>query len=82
MMMRGESVLLHLKMTLLESGIRQTQMAVDLGWDPAKLSRIVNQLHTPSPDERKRIAQYLGRNEEALFNGLALGGRRQQTKTK
>jgi hypothetical protein len=33
-------MLLRLKMALLRTGVRQTRMAFDLGWDPAKLSRI------------------------------------------
>jgi transcriptional regulator with XRE-family HTH domain len=60
-------MLLSLKVTMLQRGIKQYRMAVDLGWDPAKLSRIVNEIAPPTADDRKAIAEYLGMNEADLF---------------
>jgi transcriptional regulator with XRE-family HTH domain len=60
-------VLMGLKIAMLSRGVRQTRMAVDLGWDPAKLSRIVNQIGTPKDQERRAIADYLGEPEAKLF---------------
>jgi len=42
-------------------------MAVDLSWDPAKLSRIVNELLVPTPEDRAAIAAYLQLSEAKLF---------------
>ena len=61
-------MLIALKLALLDKGLRQTRMAVDLGWDPAKLSRIVNELRSPSPGDRKAIASYLQMDESELFS--------------
>jgi transcriptional regulator with XRE-family HTH domain len=64
---KEKTMLLTLKMALFQQGKRQTRMALDLGLDPARLSRIVNELAVPNPEERKGIAQYLGVAEEELF---------------
>lgn len=60
-------MLIALKIAMLMKGVRQTRMAVELGWDPAKLSRIVNQVGSLTVQERKAIAAYLGENEADLF---------------
>ena len=60
-------MLISLKVAMMRKGIKQTRMAVDLGWDPAKLSRIVNELGTPSAEDRKLIAAYLGASERQIF---------------
>lgn len=60
-------MLLSLKLMMLQKGVRQTRMAVAMGWDPAKLSRIVNEVVAPSDAERKSIAKYLEANETELF---------------
>lgn len=68
-----------LKVAIVSKGIGQTRMAVELGWDPAKLSRIVNGLVSPHDDEITRIANYLGMSEKVLFpdaaNGLGVAER-------
>jgi len=61
-------MLLALKIAMIRRGIRQTRMAVELGWDPAKLSRIVNQIAKRSAADEKAIASYLGEPAEALFS--------------
>lgn len=45
----------------------QTQVAVECGMDPAKLSRIINGLGTPTAEDRETLAGYLGKSERALF---------------
>jgi transcriptional regulator with XRE-family HTH domain len=60
-------MMLALKIELLRRGIRQTRMAVDLGWDPAKLSRIVNEITPPNVEDRRAIASYLKVSERDLF---------------
>ena len=60
-------MLVELKIAMLTKGIRQTQMAVELGWDPAKLSRIVHRTLEPTPQERRAIASYLDLPEAHLF---------------
>jgi transcriptional regulator with XRE-family HTH domain len=60
-------MLLKLKMTLLRKEVRQTRMALDLGWDPAKLSRIIHQTLEPTPQDRNAIAEYLKLPESRLF---------------
>ena len=62
-------MLFDLKVELVRQGIRQTRMAVDLGWDPAKLSRIVNEALLPTPEDRAAIAEYLKQSESELFEG-------------
>ena len=65
-------MLLALKVAILQQGKKQTRMAVDLGWDPAKLSRIVNELAVPTAADRKAIADYLSINERRLFSSAAV----------
>lgn len=60
-------MLMKLKVELLERGIRQTRMAVELGMDPAKLSRIMNETTIPTSEERKSIANYLHVEESRIF---------------
>ena len=65
-------MLIRLKLALLQQGVRQTRMAVDLGWDPSKLSRIMNEIAVPKEDERRAIADYLGVPEAEVFLREAL----------
>jgi transcriptional regulator with XRE-family HTH domain len=60
-------MLLGLKMTILQKGVGQTRMAIDLGMDPATLSRILHQTRVPTDHERRAIASYLGVPESELF---------------
>jgi transcriptional regulator with XRE-family HTH domain len=61
-------VLIPLKMQILTRGIRQYRMAVELGWDPTKLSRIIQEAIEPSAEERRAIAQYLKVSESEIFS--------------
>jgi transcriptional regulator with XRE-family HTH domain len=56
-----------LKIALVKRGVRQNRMAVDLGWDPAKLSRIIQDITKPAPRDREAIARYLRMGEDELF---------------
>ena len=58
---------LALKIAMLRRGVHQTRMAVELGWDPAKLSRIVHQTVVPTPEDREAIADFLKVPEDELF---------------
>ena len=60
-------MLMDLKLALVRQGIRQTRMAVALGWDPAKLSRIVNGIVEPKQEDRLAISRFLNLPEESLF---------------
>lgn len=64
-------MLLNLKVELIRRSVRQTRMAVELGWDPAKLSRIVNEIVQPTPGERQAISGYLRVPEAELFGEQA-----------
>ena len=58
---------LYLKTAFLEKGIRQIEAANALKLDPAKLSKIVNGWLEPKPEERKAIADFLGKPENEIF---------------
>jgi hypothetical protein len=60
-------MLVALKIAMLKKGVRQTRMAVELGSDPARLSRIVNQVGALTVQERRAMADYVGENEADLF---------------
>jgi transcriptional regulator with XRE-family HTH domain len=69
-------MLLAMKMAILQRRVGQTRMAVDLGWDPARLSRIIHETRVPTVDERRAIARYLGVRESQVFPANIGGGRR------
>ena len=71
-------MLIDLKVAMLKQGVRQSRMAVELGWDPAKLSRIVNEITVPKEGERKAIADYLGTPECEVFRHEALSATREE----
>lgn len=60
-------MLTELKVAIIRRGVGQSRMAIALGWDPSKLSRIVNGLTIASVSDRKAIANYLGIHEAELF---------------
>jgi hypothetical protein len=62
-----ENMNLPLKLFFIEEGIRQIKAARDLGWDPSKLSKIVNGWLDPKPEERRALADYTGKAEGVLF---------------
>jgi transcriptional regulator with XRE-family HTH domain len=62
-----KTILIPLNIAMMERQVRQTRMAVELGMDPAKLSRIVNGITPPKPDDQLKIAEYLGMRPAELF---------------
>jgi len=60
-----------LKIAMVRNNVRQNRMVVDLGWDPAKLSRIVHEITPPTPRDRQAIADYLSLPESDLFSNQA-----------
>jgi transcriptional regulator with XRE-family HTH domain len=56
-----------LKLAFLKRGVRQIQAAHAIGMDPSKLSKAINGWVQPTAEERKAIADYLGRPENELF---------------
>jgi transcriptional regulator with XRE-family HTH domain len=68
MIVTGEgTMLMRLKVALVQKKVKQTRMAVELGWDPAKLSRIVNGIAKPTPEDQEKIASYLHMEPAELF---------------
>ena len=52
---------LPLKIALFEKGIRQIEVSKALNLDPSKLSKIVNGWLEPKPEERRVLAEFLGK---------------------
>jgi len=57
----------NLKLLLWRSRIHQNKMAQEMQLDEAVLSRIINGYRVPTPEQRRKIAEYLGAEEEWLF---------------
>ena len=57
----------NLKLLLWRSRIHQNKMAQELQVDEASLSRIINGYREPTPEQRRKIAQYLGADDVWLF---------------
>jgi transcriptional regulator with XRE-family HTH domain len=60
-------MLLNLKLCILQSGIRQNQLAQAVGIDESLLSKIINGFRESNSEQRKRIAHFLGKDEGWLF---------------
>jgi transcriptional regulator with XRE-family HTH domain len=58
----------NLKLLLWRSGIHQNRIAQETQVDEALLSRIINGYREPTPQQRRKIAQYLGADEDWLFS--------------
>ena len=57
----------NLKLLLWRSRIHQNEMAKEMEIDEGLLSRIINGYREPTGEYRRRIAHYLGAEEEWLF---------------
>jgi len=57
----------NLKLFLWRSRIHQNKMAQEMEVDEAVLSRIINGYREPTPELRRKIAKYLGADEDWLF---------------
>ena len=58
---------LKLKTALWAKGIKQLDLALEIGLDPGRLSKIVNVYERPTPEVRRSIAGFLGLPEDELF---------------
>jgi transcriptional regulator with XRE-family HTH domain len=58
---------LNLKLSILQAGIRQNRLAQAVHIDEALLSKIINEFREPTEEQRKRIAEILGKDENWLF---------------
>lgn len=57
-----------LKIAFVSKGIRQIKASKDLGFDPAKLSKIINGWIKPTLQERQALSEYLDIPIQKLFN--------------
>ncbi len=62
-----------LKLLLLERDISQLQLALDLGYDPSQLSKVIRGWERPSAQLAKDVAAYLGMLPGDLFPGEVAG---------
>ena len=56
-----------LKVLLVERGVRNFDLAKHLDCDPAKVSKIVNGWLDPNLETRKKIAEFLGVDQEEIW---------------
>ena len=66
---------LNLKISILQAGIRQNRLAQAIQIDEALLSKIINEFREPTGEQRKRIAEVLGKDENWLFERYPLENR-------
>ncbi len=65
----------NFKLHIFKLGIHQNQMAKDLGYSDARVSKIIHGYREPTPEEKKQIAAYLRADEEWLFERCELPAR-------
>ena len=70
-MTHQRKVNIRLKIILLERGISQLQLALDLHYDPSLLSKVIRGWERPSPQFRDDVAAYLGVPSAELFEEVA-----------
>ncbi len=56
-----------LKLTLLERGISQLQLALDLGYDPSLISKVIRGWERPSRQLVEDVAHYLNVPPASVF---------------
>jgi transcriptional regulator with XRE-family HTH domain len=57
----------NLKLEIFKRGIRQNNVARELGMNEANLSKIIRGYREPTAPQRQMLAQYLGVDESWLF---------------
>jgi len=57
----------RLKIAIIESGRKGYQIARELDWHPTKVSQIVIGAHRPNSDEKRQLANTLGKTVGELF---------------
>jgi len=63
---------LNLKLSILQSGIRQNRLAQAVKVDEAVLSKIINGFREPTQKQRRCIADFLQKDERWLFEPYIL----------
>lgn len=58
---------LTLKTALWKKGLKQIDMALDMGIDPSRLSKIINGREMPTNEIKKNISNYLDIEINKLF---------------
>lgn len=57
----------NLKLLIWRSRVHQNRMAQEIQMDEAILSRIINGYRNPTTEQRRKIARFLGADENWLF---------------
>jgi plasmid maintenance system antidote protein VapI len=57
----------NLKCAIIQSGRKGYQIAHELQWHPSKISQIVIGVHNPTADEKRQLAEVIGRTVGELF---------------
>jgi transcriptional regulator with XRE-family HTH domain len=57
----------NLKIAIIQSPYKGYELAHKLDWHPTKVSQIVIGAHTPSAEEKRLIANALGKTVKELF---------------
>ena len=71
MAMHRTAVNMALKLAIVESGIKQRALSLQVEISEGRLSEIVTGRTEPTPDEQKRIAKALKRKVDDLFGVAA-----------
>ena len=58
---------IDLKIGILRSGLKNYEIAGELGWSPSKLSAVLSESYNPTQAEREAIANVLGLTVYDIF---------------
>jgi hypothetical protein len=58
----------RLKIAIIKNGLKAYELAHELGWHPTKLSHVVTGAYPASVDDKRQIADALGKTVSELFN--------------
>ena len=58
----------RLKIAIIESGQKGYELANGIGWHPTKVSQIVIGAQRPSAEDKRQLANALGKTVAELFN--------------
>ena len=58
----------EVKVAIIRSGRKAYEVAIELGWDRAKLSAIISRSSTPDSAEKRNLANVLGKTVAELFS--------------
>ncbi|MCH7501012.1 MAG: helix-turn-helix transcriptional regulator [Nitrospinae bacterium] len=60
---------IDLKIGILRSGLKNYEIAAELGWSPSKLSAVLSESYNPTQAEREAIADVLRLSVYDIFPG-------------